>query len=288
MPFRRSAKLEMSPPDVFRRCAEWIDQADGLLITAGAGMGVDSGLPDFRGPQGFWRAYPALGRAGIPFERIASPDAFESNPRLAWGFYGHRLNLYRATVPHEGFHILRRIGERLAEGCFVFTSNVDGQFAKAGFDESRIAECHGSIHHLQCLDECRGEIWPADDFQPQVDEDNCLLTSELLRCPHCQGIARPNILMFGDWGWREQRSEAQSHRLHAWLAKVERLVVIEIGAGTNIPTVRRMGESVAGKMIRINPTEPELSPGMGLSLVCGGLAALQGLAAAFLDYSESH
>ena len=108
----------------YANCAELIDQADGLLITAGAGMGVDSGLPDFRGPQGFWRAYPALGRARIPFEHIASPSAFKTQPRLAWGFYGHRLNLYRATVPHAGFEILRRIGERLSEGCFVFTSNV--------------------------------------------------------------------------------------------------------------------------------------------------------------------
>ena len=48
---------------LFRRCAELIAQADGLLITAGAGMGVDSGLPDFRGSEGFWGAYPALGRA---------------------------------------------------------------------------------------------------------------------------------------------------------------------------------------------------------------------------------
>ena len=64
-------------------------------------MGVDSGLPDFRGEHGFWKAYPALGRAKISFDSIASPEAFEKNPRLAWGFYGHRLKLYRETVPHE-------------------------------------------------------------------------------------------------------------------------------------------------------------------------------------------
>ena len=51
----------------YARCAELIAQADGLLITAGAGMGVDSGLPDFRGAQGFWGVYPALGRARIAF-----------------------------------------------------------------------------------------------------------------------------------------------------------------------------------------------------------------------------
>ena len=74
-------------PDL-RQAAEWIKQADGVLITAGAGMGIDSGLPDFRGPGGFWSLYPALGKARIAFEAIANPVAFARDPRLAWGFYG--------------------------------------------------------------------------------------------------------------------------------------------------------------------------------------------------------
>jgi len=200
----------------YRRCAELIAAADGLLITAGAGIGVDSGLPDFRGTQGFWGAYPALGRARIAFEQIANPAAFECRPRLAWGFYGHRLQLYRRTIPHQGFAILRQIGDRLAQGSFVFTSNVDGQFQKAGFADDRISECHGSIHHLQCIADCAPSaqaIWPADDFAPEIDEEQCLLTGELPLCPRCRKIARPNILMFGDWGWLGQRSQAQDSRL---------------------------------------------------------------------------
>jgi len=264
----------------FQQCAELIAQADGLLITAGAGMGVDSGLPDFRGPQGFWGAYPALGRARIPFERIANPAAFESNPHLAWGFYGHRLNLYRATVPHEGFHILQRIGERMKEGCFVFTSNVDGQFCKAGFADAGIAECHGSIHHLQCIERCTDDLWSADDYFPEIDDDNCLLTSDFPTCPNCGGIARPNILMFGDWAWLDQRAAAQERRLQIWLRKVERLLVIEVGAGTNIPTVRLLGESLNAPLIRINPTEPQLGAGKGVAIASRGMAALQGIEAA--------
>ena len=83
--------------------AELISQADGLLIAAGAGMGVDSGLPDFRGDQGFWKAYPALGALGMHFADIASPRAFRADPALAWGFYGHRLQLYRTIQPHKRF-----------------------------------------------------------------------------------------------------------------------------------------------------------------------------------------
>lgn len=89
------------------RAAACLRAADALLITAGAGMGVDSGLPDFRGNQGFWQAYPALGQAGLAFSAIANPQAFKTDPALAWGFYGHRLKLYRETVPHAGFALLR-------------------------------------------------------------------------------------------------------------------------------------------------------------------------------------
>jgi len=89
------------------RAAELIAQADGLVVAAGAGIGVDSGLPDFRGNDGFWKAYPALGRAGMEFTSVASPRTFHEDPALAWGFYGHRLKLYRETVPHEGFALLK-------------------------------------------------------------------------------------------------------------------------------------------------------------------------------------
>lgn len=77
--------------------ADWIRNADGLLITAGAGIGIDSGLPDFRGTEGFWSAYPALRAEGLAFTDIANPAAFQRDARLAWGFYGHRLSLYRST-----------------------------------------------------------------------------------------------------------------------------------------------------------------------------------------------
>jgi len=72
---------------------ELIHSCSGLLIAAGAGMGVDSGLPDFRGKEGFWRAYPPLLKLGIRFEEMANPRWFTENPELAWGFYGHRYNL---------------------------------------------------------------------------------------------------------------------------------------------------------------------------------------------------
>ena len=67
------------------QAAEYIREADAIIIAAGAGMGVDSGLPDFRGNEGFWKAYPALAKARLDFSEVASPATFERDIKLAWG-----------------------------------------------------------------------------------------------------------------------------------------------------------------------------------------------------------
>ncbi|MEH6434854.1 SIR2 family NAD-dependent protein deacylase [Massilia sp. DD77] len=266
------------PHEAIERAAALLEGADGLLIAAGAGIGVDSGLPDFRGTAGFWRAYPALAQRRLPFHEVACPDTFDADPRLAWGFYGHRLDLYRRTRPHHGFALLRALGERMAHGSFVFTSNVDGQFQQAGFDGDRIAECHGSIHHLQCTRPCCDAIWPADGFVPQVDSTQCLLTSALPYCPRCGALARPNILMFGDSAWIDARTGQQCKRLDAWRRKLGRLAVIELGAGMAIPSVRRCAEAQGVPVIRVNPREAQVDD--GVSLAMEALAGMQALAKA--------
>src|SRR5262245_59884311 len=176
------------------QAADAINAADALLITAGAGMGVDSGLPDFRGTDGFWRAYPVIAKLGLRFEEISNPAWFETSPELAWAFYGHRLNLYRKAVPHSGFQRLLEFAAQKPMGYFVFTSNVDGQFQKAGFDQSRIVECHGSIHHFQCTGPCRDDIWNADSEQILLDEITFKAAVPLPKCLSCGALARPNVL----------------------------------------------------------------------------------------------
>ena len=264
--------------------ADLIANAEALVVACGAGMGVDSGLPDFRGTEGFWRAYPALGQEGIEFHRIANPQAFHTNPARAWGFYGHRLNLYRQTEPHAGFALLRSWSDRLFHGGSVFTSNVDGQFQRAGADLSRIEECHGSIHYLQCLVGCSTNIWSADEFLPVVDEVNCLLLNEPPRCPHCGAMARPNVLMFGDYEWQEDRQAGQSRAIERWLSGVSRPVVVELGAGTAIPSVRHFSHRVihehGGRLVRINPREFAVPTSHDVGFPMGALGALQAIAAA--------
>jgi NAD-dependent SIR2 family protein deacetylase len=289
------------------QAARIIDQADALFIAAGAGMGVDSGLPDFRGDQGFWHAYPPFQKLGLNFIDLADPSWFSRDPELAWGFYGHRLHLYRDTVPHTGFERLRSWGQAKEAGYFVFTSNVDGQFQVAGFDDDRVVECHGSIHHLQCLDaqcldaqcldaqcldaQCldararpngstSGDaIWTADAVEVDVDLETFRARPPLPHCPKCNTLARPNILMFGDSGFLGARTHAQQARMSRWVSDVgdKKLAIIECGAGNAVPTVRwqceRLSSALDATLIRINPREAQGPDGI-ISLAMGAEEAL--------------
>ena len=250
------------------RAARAVGEAKALVVTAGAGMGVDSGLPDFRGTEGFWRAYPPFAELGLRFEEMANPSHFSRDPHLAWGFYGHRLNLYRDSVPHPGFEVLRRWVLRAAHGGFVFTSNVDGHFQRAGFSPARVVECHGSILHLQCSGPCSDMIWSADGIEVEVDRKTFRAAEPLPRCPACGEVARPNVLMFGDWLWIARRTAEQEARFRAWLdglGETGDLTVVELGAGTSVPTVRLTSEHLhrrpRARLVRINPREPEAPQG---------------------------
>lgn len=259
--------------------ARAVENARFLVFSAGAGMGVDSGLPDFRGTEGFWRAYPPFQKLGLQFQEVANPRWFERDPHLAWGFYGHRFNLYRQATPHAGFEILLQWSQQ--KEARVFTSNVDGHFQRAGFAPETVCEVHGSLLHLQCVKPCYADIWEAGDLKIDVDETTFRAQGELPRCPHCGGLARPNVLMFGDGKWRSNRSDEQLESLDEWARGIEAraLTVIEMGAGKAIPTVRQFGESLqrqGATLVRLNPRESD-GPSGTISLSLGALEGLSAL-----------
>ncbi len=259
----------------------YIQEADTIIITAGSGMGVDSGLPDFRGNKGFWKAYPPMKNLGLGFQEIANPKWFDTDPKLAWAFYGHRLNLYRDTTPHEGFYLLLDFVQKKHNDYFIFTSNVDGQFQKAGFSHEKIVEIHGSIAHWQCSKDCNKDIWKAEEKRVEIDM-NKFESLDIFECTSCGKIARPNIYMFGDYYWNNKRTNKQLEKMNQWLKSIKnkKLAIIEIGAGTEIPTVRAYGERIAkkyykAKLIRINPRDFQIHTHLGWDIPSGGLDGLK-------------
>jgi len=201
-------------------------------------------------------------RLGLSFIQAANPEHFDNDPHFGWGFYGHRTNLYRETIPHVGFKLLLNWIKEFNLNYFIATSNVDGQFQKAGFPEDQILEVHGSIHHLQCTIPCNNNIWP-NNGEFKIDEST-MRSINVPKCPECQRVARPNILMFGDYSWLAKRSSIQEESFDEFLQdnNNKRMVVIEIGAGSSIPTIRHLSEQLGQRpqttVLRINTRDPHI------------------------------
>ena len=192
---KNSAVSEPTKKDI-ARAAEVLRQCDALVITAGAGMSLDSRLSRREGTVAH-----LLQRRRI-LAKPVNPEWFQNYPQCAWGFFGHRYYLYKKTTPHQGFHILQK-WMRNIEDYFIFTSNVDGHFQKSGFPEEKVVECHGSINFLQCVDaRFSPEIWPVPaDFALKVDESTLQAEVPLPLGPPGKNDlpARPNILMFNEF-----------------------------------------------------------------------------------------
>lgn len=239
--------------------AKVIKEAEAILIAAGAGMGVDSGLPDYRSEGGFYNAYPYYRELKLNYVAMATPAGFRTDPSFAWGFFGHQLELYRNAIPHEGFKILREIVENKPGGYFVLTTNVDGQFRKAGYDENLVHECHGSIHRLQCQHPCGREVWSAESLNIKVDMTTMRAYEPLPKCRNCGTVARPNVFMFGDFEYVWEAAQDKADRFRTWMAKNKqsRIAILEIGCGTGAPSLRNhCGEFAKNltysRLIRIN------------------------------------
>jgi NAD-dependent SIR2 family protein deacetylase len=222
-----------------------------------------------------------MAHLGLRFEEVSTPKWWFEDPCFAWGFMGHRYKLYLQAQPHEGYHIMKRIADQITSNSngdyFVFTSNVDGHFIRAGYDENKITECHGSLQYLQYAkpDHNRSgeQIFPAAEHLKDLEVDpTTFRVPDEQMLPRIDGhLLRPNVLQFFDSYWASDRCDKQEDNQGKFTDQLEAynneydasdfLVVIESGAGTAVPTVRYFSEdlvqSYGGTLIRLNPRDPE-------------------------------
>lgn len=132
--------------------------------------------------------------------------------------------------------MLKRIADT-KQAHFCFTSNVDGHFNRV-FGEEHVYEVHGSIHFVQCT-KCGG-ISP-NTFDIDVDLST-MAARNIPKCCKCGSDVRPNILMFNDYDWDSERADQQAERLDRFVKGTAgtKLAMVEIGAGTAIPTIRNI------------------------------------------------
>eukprot|EP00929_Paragymnodinium_shiwhaense_P022988 TRINITY_DN14506_c0_g1_i1.p1 TRINITY_DN14506_c0_g1~~TRINITY_DN14506_c0_g1_i1.p1 ORF type:complete len:488 (+),score=113.28 TRINITY_DN14506_c0_g1_i1:208-1464(+) len=267
-------------------------------------MGVDSGLPDFRGSTGLFKDR----KLALTYEEMSNDKWFFEDPAFAWGINYTQLAMYRKTKPHSGFDALLKWMEDLSKPFYVFTSNIDSQFQKAGFPDDRVVTCHGELHWLQCVNyKCKGggrnprpeAVWSAECIPDGLDEhidpatlkfkDVSLLEAKHFRCPHCGELARPNVWFCTDRnhvGWKAEYDKREAY--NKWLSKDiyengKRLVVVECGGGMAIPTVRCEGEDAvenAGEgsmLIRLNPSDCKVPNDRAVGLPFGAAEGLKRL-----------
>lgn len=230
-----------------KEAAHIVSEADSVLVVAGAGIGCDSGLPDYRSKSGFWNAYPPIAKLGISLEDMSKTKWFKNDPKTAWGFYSHRTHLYAKAEPHVGFKILLDICQQKGDDYFVFTSNIDSQFQKAGFHEDKIFESHGSLRYLQCLGMCSGStVWRNEEKALDINLETFQVKNpdKIPRCSSCGNLARPNVSFFSDTyqTFDASRTTLAKQRLLAWLQQAENtnksLAIIEVGCGTSLHSLR--------------------------------------------------
>lgn len=161
------------------RLIEELQEVERLVVLTGAGMSTESGLPDFRSPDGLWSRYRP--------EELASVDALLERPLLFYEFYRTRLEMLDRVKPNAGHRALAEL-EKQGRLQWIVTQNVDGLHTAAG--SRNVAELHGSLRETRCHD-C-GRPHPVEVLKKPVND-----IASLPRC-RCGGLIRPAIVLFGE------------------------------------------------------------------------------------------
>jgi len=155
---------------------ERVRSAQSIVVLTGAGVSAESGVPTFRDAQtGLWTNYRP--------EDLATPEAFQRNPRLVWEWYAMRREKVLTVAPNPGHRALVAM-ERVVREFLLVTQNVDGLHQRAG--SRQVCELHGNIGRTKCFQENRViEQWVDDGQVPP-------------RCPQCGGWLRPDVVWFNE------------------------------------------------------------------------------------------
>jgi NAD-dependent deacetylase len=209
---------------------QWVDEAERIVVLTGAGISTESGIPDFRGPQGVWTRDPAA-------ERRATLQHYMSDPEVRRDAWRHRVEhpAWQAE-PNAGHRALVEL-ERRGTLDTLITQNIDGLHQAAGSDPERIVEVHGSMREVVCMS-C-GERAPMERALARVraGEDDP-------PCRTCGGILKSATISFGQNLVADdlQRAQAAAERCDLLLAVGSTLSVYPIA--DVVPVARMHGARI--------------------------------------------
>ena len=201
-----------------------------IVFLTGAGISAESGIPTFRGPEGYWQ----VGSKNYRAEELATYEAFQEMPEEVWAWYLYRRGVCRAAAPNPA-HLALVEAERLLGDRFLpLTQNVDGLHLRAGNTLARTFQVHGNIDYCRCEDEHPALRPVPESLDVAWAKDRKLSANEaaILKC--CRGRwSRPHVLWF-DESYDEPLFRFESS-LQAGL-EAAMLVVVGTSGATTLPT----------------------------------------------------
>ena len=222
-----------------------------IVALTGAGISAESGIPTFRGEEGYW----TVGSRVYQPQEMATMAMFRARPDAVWPWYLWRRAVCRQAQPNPAHASLVTLEERYGERFRLVTQNVDGLHLRAGNSMERTWQIHGNIDYMRCLQECSSDLYAIPTVldgwtrgRPLDEDTRCQLT-----CPRCGASARPHVL------WFDEMYDEARYRFESSLrvsAEAELLLIVGTAGATNLPnhmvsTALRTGAAI----VDINPQE---------------------------------
>ena len=226
----------------FHKLLDQVDLESGrITILSGAGISAESGIPTFRGPEGYW----TIGSEVYQPQQMATYRMFRQNPDAVWQWYLYRLGVCQSAKPNRGHYTLVDLERILQERFTLITQNVDNLHLAAGQTLERTFQIHGNIFFARCSAECHQAVYPLPRGVTAKDKSEPLSAVErdLLQCPRCHQRLRPHVL------WFDETYNEHHYHLESTIAAARQtalLLVIGTSGATNLPN------QVVAEVIRNN------------------------------------
>jgi NAD-dependent deacetylase len=223
-----------------------------ILVLTGAGISAESGIPTFRGKEGYW----VVGSRNYEPQEMATWAMFCRAPEEVWRWYLFRFGVYRDARPNDGHRALVDLEHALGDRFLLVTQNIDGLHRKAGSSPGRTYCIHGDSAWVRCAQECTTELFPMPDLVvPTRDALPPRVDRQALSCPRCGGWLRPHVL------WFDECYDEKNYRMESTLratAQASLLLVVGTSGATNLPM--QMGQIAFRRGAALVDVDPDENP----------------------------
>lgn len=201
-----------------------------VTVLTGAGISAESGIPTFRGPEGYW----TVGSQEYHPQEMATYRMFQQKPDEVWHWYLYRRSVCRGAGPNPGHLALVDLEQKLGERFTLITQNVDGLHLRAGNSLERTYQIHGNVDYMRCDAACTLDIYAISNTIPPKTKTDTLTEADraALRCPKCRGRTRPHVLWFDEF-YNENYYRYQSALQTA--EETDVLIVVGTSGKTSLP-----------------------------------------------------